>query len=47
MGEAKPGGTLYRVCPGDRIVTGAVGEFYPIKPHAFTATYVLAIMEGE
>lgn len=27
------------VCPGDRIVTGVLGEKYPIKPDAFEKTY--------
>ncbi len=38
-------GTLeggHRVCPGDRICTGAKGEKYPIKPNIFAATYVPA-----
>jgi hypothetical protein len=27
------------VCPGDFIVTGIKGEFYPVKPDIFEATY--------
>lgn len=27
------------VCPGDWIVTGIKGEFYPVKPDIFEATY--------
>lgn len=27
------------VCPGDWIITGVVGERYPIKPKIFAATY--------
>jgi hypothetical protein len=29
----------HRVCPGDWIITGVVGERYPCKPHIFMATY--------
>lgn len=28
--------------PGDWIVKGVAGEFYPVKPEIFTATYDLA-----
>ena len=27
------------VCPGDWIITGVAGEFYPCKPNIFAATY--------
>jgi hypothetical protein len=27
------------VCPGDWIITGVAGEYYPCKPSVFTATY--------
>lgn len=27
------------VCPGDWIITGVAGEFYPCKPDIFAATY--------
>jgi hypothetical protein len=27
------------VCPGDFIITGVKGEFYPCKPDIFAATY--------
>ena len=29
------------VCPGDWIVKGIKGEFYPVKPDIFEATYEL------
>lgn len=29
----------HRVCPGDWIITGVQGEFYPCKPDIFEATY--------
>lgn len=29
----------HNVCPGDYIITGAVGENYPIKAHVFELTY--------
>lgn len=29
------------VCPGDWIITGIKGEFYPCKPDIFEATYDL------
>ena len=29
----------HTVCPGDWIITGVQGEFYPCKPHVFEATY--------
>lgn len=29
------------VCPGDWIITGIKGEYYPCKPSIFTATYGL------
>ena len=29
----------HRVCPGDWIITGVVGERYPCKPGIFAATY--------
>ncbi len=35
-------GTLeggHRVCPGDWIIEGIAGEFYPCKPDIFSATY--------
>ena len=28
-----------RVAPGDWIVKGVAGEFYPVKPSIFEATY--------
>ena len=27
------------VCPGDWIITGVVGEYYPCKPYVFENTY--------
>ena len=27
------------VCPGDWIVTGIAGEYYPVKPHIFPQLY--------
>jgi len=32
----------HTVCPGDWIVTGINGEFYPVKPDIFEATYEAA-----
>ncbi|WP_182360570.1 hypothetical protein [Tomitella gaofuii] len=29
----------HTVCPGDWIITGVAGEFYPCKPDIFAATY--------
>jgi len=29
----------HRVCPGDWIITGIKGEFYPCKPDIFAETY--------
>jgi len=29
----------YIVCPGDWIITGVQGEFYPCKPDIFNETY--------
>ena len=29
----------HRVCPGDWIIKGIKGEFYPCKPDIFEATY--------
>ena len=29
----------HKVCPGDWIITGVKGEFYPCKPDIFAATY--------
>lgn len=29
----------HRVCPGDWIIKGVKGEFYPCKPDVFEATY--------
>ncbi|MFN3600526.1 MAG: hypothetical protein ACK4UY_03950 [Dietzia sp.] len=29
----------HTVCPGDFIITGVKGEFYPCKPDIFAATY--------
>jgi len=29
----------HTVCPGDWIITGVQGEFYPCKPNIFAATY--------
>ena len=31
----------HNVCPGDWIITGVEGEFYPIKDSIFKATYEL------
>lgn len=31
----------YKVCPGDFILTGRVGNHYPCKPDIFTASYEL------
>ena len=30
----------HNVCPGDWIIKGVAGEFYPCKPDIFEATYV-------
>lgn len=38
--ETLEGGHI--VCPGDWIITGVHGEFYPCKPEIFAATYELA-----
>ncbi len=35
----------HNVCPGDWIITGVKGEFYPCKPDIFEATYESA--EGD
>ena len=35
--DTKEGGHI--VCPGDWIITGMQGEFYPCKPDIFEATY--------
>jgi len=35
--DTKEGG--HRVCPGDWIITGVDGEYYPCKPSIFYATY--------
>lgn len=32
----------HNVCPGDWIIMGVKGEFYPCKPDIFNATYELA-----
>lgn len=37
--ETPEGGHI--VCPGDFIITGIQGEFYPCKPDIFNATYDL------
>lgn len=29
----------HRVCPGDWIIEGVIGEFYPCKPDVFEQTY--------
>ena len=29
----------YIVCPGDYVITGVAGEYYPCKPDIFAATY--------
>ncbi len=29
----------HNVCPGDWIITGIAGEYYPCKPDVFAATY--------
>lgn len=29
----------HNVCPGDWIITGIAGEYYPCKPKIFAATY--------
>ncbi|WP_237088968.1 hypothetical protein [Paenibacillus larvae] len=33
------GGALPPVCPGDYIIRGVKGEYYPCKPDIFTETY--------
>ncbi len=38
--ETLEGGHI--VCPGDWIITGVAGEFYPCKPDIFEATYEVA-----
>ena len=35
--DTKEGGHI--VCPGDWIITGIAGEYYPCKPDIFAATY--------
>lgn len=35
--DTKEGGHI--VCPGDWIITGVQGEYYPCKPDIFEATY--------
>lgn len=35
------------VCPGDFIITGVKGEFYPCKPDIFAATYEPVTPESE
>ena len=39
----------HTVCPGDWIVTGVVGETYPVKPHIFEQTYeeIDALADGQ
>lgn len=31
------------VCPGDYVITGVAGEFYPCKPSIFERTYDLVV----
>jgi hypothetical protein len=38
--DTKEGGHV--VCPGDWIITGVQGEYYPCKPDIFAATYEAA-----
>lgn len=37
--DTREGG--HRVCPGDWIICGVKGEYYPCKPDVFEATYEL------
>jgi hypothetical protein len=39
-------GSGHTVCPGDWIVTDAVGDHYPVKPTVFDADYELVEPEG-
>jgi len=39
-------GTMY-VSPGDYVIRGVAGEFYPCKPSIFEATYDLVEVGGE
>ncbi len=32
-------GTMYGIMPGDYIIKGVMGEFYPIKPDIFEGSY--------
>jgi hypothetical protein len=41
--DTKEGGHI--VCPGDWIITGVKGEWYPCKPDIFAATYEQAEQE--
>lgn len=46
--ETLEGGHI--VCPGDWIIKGVKGEFYPCKPDIFAATYedaAIALMRGQ
>lgn len=49
MVEGKPAGYIeggHIVTPGDWIIQGIAGEFYPCKPDIFAATYDLADDDG-
>lgn len=37
----------HNVCPGDWIITGVEGEYYPCKPDIFEATYEKVAKLGE
>ncbi|TAN26266.1 MAG: hypothetical protein EPN31_13755 [Castellaniella sp.] len=38
-GDDFSGGAGHIVCPGDWIITGVHGEYYPYKPDIFAAAY--------
>lgn len=42
--DTREGGHI--VCPGDFIITGVKGEFYPCKPDIFADTYEVAVDTG-
>ena len=37
----------HMVCPGDWIITGIAGEYYPCKPKIFHKTYERVVEEAE
>lgn len=36
-------GLGYIVCPGDWVITGTQGDYYPCKPYIFEATYEIVL----